>query len=221
MSSGPVPTPPDDERPYHHGDLRQALIDTGIELAREGGPNAIVLREAARRLGVSRTAAYRHFANYDELVGAVKRRALTELGLAIQEKLDLLRSTGDGARDASRRLVAIGECYLEFAFREPGLFRVAFGHRGHALGVENDPSADSASRPFDMLARALDGLVEVGLLSGEDRKYAGDSSLGSGARPGNALLGRASVGCSRTRAATICGANSQSCADGAHLSRLR
>lgn len=172
MSSGPVPTPPDDERPYHHGDLRQALIDTGIELAREGGPNAIVLREAARRLGVSRTAAYRHFANYDELVGAVKRRALTELGLAIQEKLDLLRSTGDGARDASRRLVAIGECYLEFAFREPGLFRVAFGHRGHALGVENDPSADSASRPFDMLARALDGLVEVGLLSGEDRKYA-------------------------------------------------
>jgi AcrR family transcriptional regulator len=169
MSSEPVTIPSDDERPYHHGDLRQALIDTGVELAREGGPDSLVLREAARRLGVSRTAAYRHFANYDELVGAVKRRALTELGETIQKKLESLRSTRDAAQDARRRLVAVGECYLEFAFRESGLFRVAFGHRGHAVSDDNDPSSDTTSRPFDMLARALDELVEVGLLSSEDR----------------------------------------------------
>jgi len=167
-----VPTPPDDERPYHHGDLRQSLIDTGVELAREGGPDAIVLREAARRLGVSRTAAYRHFASYDDLVGAVKRRALIELGEAIEKKLDSLRSTRDAAADARRRLVATGECYLEFAFREPGVFRVAFGHRGHAVSSNDDPSGDPASGPFDMLARALDELVEVGLLSSRDRKDA-------------------------------------------------
>jgi AcrR family transcriptional regulator len=54
--------------PYHHGNLRHALVQASTELARDGGPSAIVLREAARRVGVSANAAYRHFSALPDLV---------------------------------------------------------------------------------------------------------------------------------------------------------
>ena len=65
---------------YHHGDLRQALVDVGVELARADGPGAVVLREAARRLEVSPAAAYRHFHDRQDLLLAVRRQALSALG---------------------------------------------------------------------------------------------------------------------------------------------
>jgi AcrR family transcriptional regulator len=62
-----------------HGDLRRALLDAGVELARSGGPSAIVLREATRRAGVAPNAAYRHFANLNELLKAVRAYAFSQL----------------------------------------------------------------------------------------------------------------------------------------------
>src|ERR1700678_7784 len=53
---------------FHHGDLRKALLEAGMALAREGGPNAIVLREATRRAGVAPNAAYRHFSSPSRLL---------------------------------------------------------------------------------------------------------------------------------------------------------
>ena len=64
MDSGAT-QPPGQQRGYHHGNLRQALVDAGVELARTGGPNAVLLRAAARQVGVSHNAAYRHFANQE------------------------------------------------------------------------------------------------------------------------------------------------------------
>src|SRR5690242_11938684 len=69
---------------YRHGDLRRALLDSGIALARDGGPDAVVLREATRRAGVVPNAAYRHFANRDALLGAVRAAALAEFARAIE-----------------------------------------------------------------------------------------------------------------------------------------
>ena len=63
-------------RRYHHGDLRNALVTAAIALAREGGPEALVLREVARRTGVSAAAAYHHFASHEDLVQAVKAQSL-------------------------------------------------------------------------------------------------------------------------------------------------
>ncbi|HKS99193.1 MAG TPA: TetR family transcriptional regulator, partial [Rugosimonospora sp.] len=60
---------------YHHGDLANALTVAATDLARSGGPEAVVLREAARQVGVSATAAYRHFAGHGELIHAVKQAA--------------------------------------------------------------------------------------------------------------------------------------------------
>ena len=64
---------------YRHGDLRRALLDAGIALVREGGPPALVLREATRRAGVAPNAAYRHFANHQALFDAVRTHALGAL----------------------------------------------------------------------------------------------------------------------------------------------
>jgi AcrR family transcriptional regulator len=70
-------------RTYHHGDLRQALLEAGIALARVGGPEAVVLREATRRAGVVPNAAYRHFVNRQALLQAVRAAALSTLAAAM------------------------------------------------------------------------------------------------------------------------------------------
>src|ERR1700760_1175414 len=106
---------------YRHGDLRRALLDAGIELARRGGPDAVVLREATRRAGVVPNAAYRHFASRHALLQAVRAAALAALAVAREKELARVRD-----HDARAGLRAIGTAYLRFARTEPGLFRTAF-----------------------------------------------------------------------------------------------
>src|SRR3989475_12236049 len=80
---------------YHHGDLRQALVEAGLALAREGGPQAIVLREATRRAGVAPNAAYRHFANRQALFDAVRAAALGALAAAIEAEMEIGRARSE------------------------------------------------------------------------------------------------------------------------------
>src|SRR5258707_10584482 len=82
---------------YRHGDLRRALLDAGIALARHGGPEAVVLREATRRAGVVPNAAYRHFASRQELLQAVRAAALSALATAMESELAGLRRRRDPA----------------------------------------------------------------------------------------------------------------------------
>ena len=93
---------------YHHGDLRNALIDAATALAREGGPDAVVLREAARRVGVSSAAAYHHFANRDQLNQAVKQRALAVLTGRMQAAL--AEDEQVSARRGSRQRIGRSWC---------------------------------------------------------------------------------------------------------------
>src|SRR5258708_13780177 len=78
---------------YRHGDLRRALIDAGVALARGGGPDAVVLREATRRAGVVPNAAYRHFASRQQLLQAVRSAALSALAITMESELARLRPT--------------------------------------------------------------------------------------------------------------------------------
>lgn len=154
-------TPATAVKPYHHGDLRNALIEAAVELAREGGPQAIVLREAARRVGVSPNAAYRHFAALPDLVAAVARRALGGLSGALRREVARCKPSGDGRTDAWRTVVAVGRGYVNYALREPGLFMTAFDRIGHQAVLLEDEVLDS---PYDVLTAALTGLVDAGLL---------------------------------------------------------
>lgn len=155
------------KRAYHHGDLRNALITKAIALAKEGGPEAIVLREAAREVGVSATAAYRHFANRSELMFAVKRYAFDQLAGYERRRLRAVRPTGDPQADALAELEALGRGYVAFALAHPGIFRVAFAEEEPNFSVE-----DRSSQAFDLLATAMDKLVEVGCLDPERRPFA-------------------------------------------------
>jgi AcrR family transcriptional regulator len=149
---------------YHHGNLREALVEAAVEAARANGPDGIALRELARTVGVSHSAAYRHFSHRDEVVAEVALRGMGGLVDAIRRRLDLSEQVGaaDPVLRARQRLVATGEAYVAFALEEPGLFRVAFaGHPAPGSGVVLAPEAD----PYGMLSTVLDELVEVGFLS--------------------------------------------------------
>src|ERR1700753_153704 len=110
---------------YHHGNLRTALVDTGVELARTGGASAVVLRAVSRQAGVSHNAAYRHFADQEDLLAAVGEQCMLRLGELMIERTKAVRAKGAIPR-AWARMEAIGRAYIEFARTEPGWFRTAF-----------------------------------------------------------------------------------------------
>jgi AcrR family transcriptional regulator len=181
----PSRAPP--RRTYHHGDLRQALLEAGIALARDGGPDAVVLREATRRAGVVPNAAYRHFASRDVLLQAVRSAALSALAVAMERELSRVRGAGVRADVARASLRAIGTAYLRFARTEPGLFRMAFSVPGDPEASRNPAMAGrSGLNPFQLLGVALDRMVEAGVLSAEKR--AGAEYLAWSAVHGLAML---------------------------------
>ncbi len=149
---------------YHHGNLRPTLVEAAVSLARELGPEGLVLREVARRVGVSHNAAYRHFADRDELIEEVARRGLAELVVAAQQRLDGVQSA-DPVHRARRRLAELGRGYVDFAFAEPGLFRVVFVAYPAVAGHGEEVSPD----PLQMLCDCLDDLVAVGWLAAAQR----------------------------------------------------
>ena len=155
---------------YHHGDLRNALIEAAVSLVREDGPDAIVLREAARRVGVTANAAYRHFDGLPDLVDAVRQAGFEALSASMLSELAELIPTDDAATDAIYRVRAIGRGYIHFALAEPGLFALAFNQHKEASGKY--VPADSPDTSWNLLNTALDGLVEVGVLAPADRDAA-------------------------------------------------
>ena len=152
-------------RTYRHGDLRRALLDAGIELARTGGADAVVLREVTRRAGVVPNAAYRHFASRNALLQAVRSAALSALAVAMETELTRVRRSRDPARYARACLRAVGTGYLRFAQEEEGLYRAAWAIPDPAPGTPDPTMAGNSGRnPFQLLSAALDRLVEVGAL---------------------------------------------------------
>jgi AcrR family transcriptional regulator len=145
------------------GAVRDGLVAAGLELARAGGPDAVVLREATRMVGVVPNAAYRHFADRDELLAAVCREALRELAGRMAAGVARVRGRRGDPAAARRRLHAIGAAYLEFAREEPGLFATAF-----ALPTRHDYGAPDGTgqerTPLDHLRAVLDELVDAGVL---------------------------------------------------------
>ncbi|MBN9560047.1 MAG: TetR/AcrR family transcriptional regulator [Alphaproteobacteria bacterium] len=178
---------PPARRTYRHGDLRRALIDAGVELARGGGPDAVVLREATRRAGVVPNAAYRHFSSRQELLGAVRSAALSALAVAMETELAGLGSAEDPADLARANLRAIGTGYLRFALAEPGLFRTAFAvPREPGGSADPDKVGKSGLDPFELLGAALDRLVAAGVLP--EARRAGAEYLAWSAVHGLAML---------------------------------
>lgn len=147
---------------YHHGNLREALLAHAVDLARTGGPSAVVLRDVQRAAGVSNSAAYRHYADRQALLTAVQIHGMTLLGEAMQEALAAVPNRGPRDRRALARFRATGQAYVDFALAEPGLFRTAFAPGG----IEHtDETVAPERHPFQILSRCIDDLVATGMLS--------------------------------------------------------
>jgi AcrR family transcriptional regulator len=154
---------------YHHGDLRNALVDAASRLAERGGPDAVTIRAAAREVGVTPTAAYRHFTGHEGLLQAAKQASLARMSKAMRKRLASLPDEPDPVEAAIARLEAIGYGYVDFALAEPGLFRTAFcrGVQGKDLG---DPAnLTDPDNPHVMLIELIDELVRLGFLAEEQR----------------------------------------------------
>jgi AcrR family transcriptional regulator len=132
MTSHSQPAGPAGRGRYHHGDLRQALIDTAIELLGERGAEAFSMAEASRRLGVAPSAPYRHFADRDALLAAVAVRAA---GLLAEQ---LHRTTASGT--PAERLAAAARAYVHFASDQRPLFQALAGS-----GLSKDSHPDIAA----------------------------------------------------------------------------
>lgn len=167
--TGPAAHPPR-RSTYRHGDLRRALLDVGMELARSGGPDAVVLREATRRAGVAPNAAYRHFADRHALLHEVCHAAQSVLAIAIEDELARVPRDGDPAEAARAGLRAVGTGYLRFARAEPGLFRTALSVPAD-LATATSPAkgGNSGLTPFQLLESALDDLVAAQVLPASRR----------------------------------------------------
>ena len=169
--------PQAERRRRPRGAVRDGLVAAGLELARTGGPDAVVLREATRMVGVVPNAAYRHFADRDELLAAVCSAAMRELAGRMAAGVARVPGGYGDPVAARRRLGAVGTAYLEFAREEPGLFATAFAvpqqhaYAGAAPGAGSGGASGAASgagaerAPLDHLRAALDELVDAGVLS--------------------------------------------------------
>jgi AcrR family transcriptional regulator len=128
---------PGGRRRYHHGDLREALIDTSIELLGERDIRAFSMAEASRRLGVAVAAPYRHFADRDDLLAAVAVRAAELLGRQLEREVV--------AGDPAGRLAAAAGCYVRFAAAQRPLFQAL---AGSGLDKQRYPEIMRAAAPL-------------------------------------------------------------------------
>ena len=142
---------------YHHGDLRPALIREAARTIQTVGVDGVTLRDVGRRLGVSRTALYRHFADKSALLAAVAREGF-------QTFTRELRSSWGDAGGGLNGFRAMGAAYVGFALENPAHYRIMFG-RYKDLCDSDTALADDASASFQVLLDALAALEHDGTIA--------------------------------------------------------
>jgi AcrR family transcriptional regulator len=149
-------------RPYHHGNLRRALLDEALAMIRTEGVERLTLREIGARLGVSRTALYRHFADKRALLAAVA----TEGFQTLREELVRAWEEGGRGRAAFERM---GVVYVRFAVANPSHYRVMFG--GFVDPAASEPElAGEAAGAFQALVDALAALQRDAIVRGDETR---------------------------------------------------
>ncbi len=137
-------------RGYHHGHLKEALIEAARALVAERGPAGFTLAEAAKRVGVTGAAPYRHFTDRDALLDELARRGFEDFGDRLERAWD------EGKPNAFLAAQRMGEAYQRFAREEPGLYSAMFGYQ---RGERADVSSVAADRAFATLEQSAAALL--------------------------------------------------------------
>ena len=141
--------------PYHHGDLRNALIQAGLAILAEEGVDALTLRAVARRAGVSHAAPYRHFTDKEALLAAIAVQGFEMLAAAVYAAADRRPS------DPAAQLEEASWAYVQFALAHPAHLRVMFG------GLISTPTAHPGLRIAGATAfKRLVDIVQAGQQAG-------------------------------------------------------
>jgi AcrR family transcriptional regulator len=161
-------------KPYHHGNLREALLEAALRLISEVGSTAFTLREVARRAGVSHNAPYRHFRDRDELMAAVSTEGYGELTRTMREAAKQESSS-------LARLKRAGLAYVKFALRRPEHFTVMFDapasktseklcFNPSKMKVKYPEAAEAAEQSFRTLMDFVAACQQEGVLPAGDTK---------------------------------------------------
>ena len=126
---------------YHHGNLRQALIDTGIKIINEKGEDALSLRGVAAECGVSRSAPYAHFKDKDDLLDAIKSSVTDSF-------TEELRNACEGAKSADEGLIAMGKAYISFFSCNPDYYAFLFNKQNITAHLQMDKNYADDYPPF-------------------------------------------------------------------------
>ncbi len=131
---------------YHHGNLRQALIEAGIRIINESGEDGLSLRKAAMACNVSHAAPYAHFKDKDELIEAIKSSVTEQFMKELEDAVN-------GAPDSETALISMGKRYVSFFIRKPDYYKFLFGRRNIIAHLRIDEKADEDYPPFVLLKK--------------------------------------------------------------------
>ena len=149
-------------RAYHHGDLKNALMDTALEQISRNGVRALSLRDVARRTGVSHTASYRHFSSKESLLAAIAEQGFRCLSAAMRA------ATLPHANDPVAALQASGVAYVEFGVSYPEHLSVMFSVQ---IAHENYPGlAETSKEAYALLTSIVRDGLQAGGLRGTDER---------------------------------------------------
>jgi AcrR family transcriptional regulator len=140
---------------YHHGDLRDALVQAALRAAEGGGPEAISLKGLAKQLGVSQSAPYRHFADREALLQAATAAAFRQFNM-------ILREANDRPSQHSK-LSRFAQAALEFGLRRNGIYRLMFASRTMACAEKDSELHIAAHETLGLLVESFEAPA-VGLL---------------------------------------------------------
>jgi len=140
---------------YHHGDLRDALVQAALQQVEQAGPEAVSIKALAKQLGVSQPAPYRHFADREALLAAVTAEAFRQFSAGLRESI----------RKPSRRskLSRLAQATLTFGLRRNGIYRLMFASRIMACAAKGSELHNAATETFGLVLEALEAPA-VGLL---------------------------------------------------------
>ncbi len=153
------------KKSYHHGNLRAVLIGAGLQLIAEKGVRALTLREIGARVGVSRTAAYRHFDDKAKLLAAIREAGFEKFAAALET------GRAVSTKNYWSRLTGMGQAYVRFAREHPAYFEVMFG--APPSPEQQQKACVAEQRAFEILEETIaEGQAKGELRAGHTRLMA-------------------------------------------------
>jgi AcrR family transcriptional regulator len=150
----------ENKQKYHHGDLRNALIEEGIKMINAGGEEALSLRKLAEKCGVSMAAPYAHFKSKEDMINAIKEYVTDNFTEYLEKAVaSVSEDVEDDEKDIEKKILALGNAYVRFFIKNPEYFTFLFS-RGYihlsldfnnADASSNDKSATGNFKPFNIL----------------------------------------------------------------------